>query len=162
MNPSTISSFQQASAADRPELIELELLQEQLNRLRFRLEKPQPAKPRSLEPAMLLPLVKQILRSRRQRDTLFGTDLFGEPAWDILLELFVAEQTYRKLSVSSVCLASAVPPSTAIRWVERLESAGWVRRDNDPLDRRLIWVFLTPKGSTAMRTYLEGLTVRPG
>jgi DNA-binding MarR family transcriptional regulator len=161
VNPSAVSSFKKASEADRPELIELELLQEQFNRLRFRLEKPQPVKPRSLEPAMLLPLVKEILRSRRQRDSLFGTELFGEPAWDILLELFVAEQTYRKLSVSSVCLASAVPPSTAIRWIERLESAGWVRRDNDPLDRRRIWVLLTPKGSDAMLAYLQRVSFRP-
>lgn len=161
MNPSKRSSFHQAAEHEHSEMYELEVLQDQLDRLRSRFARQQSSAPATFNSEVLAQLVKEIVRSRRQRDKLFGSELFGEPAWDILLELFVAEQSRRKLSVTSACLASAVPPTTAIRWVEKLEKDGWVRRENDPRDRRRSWILLTPKGSNAMRDYLEGLTVRP-
>jgi DNA-binding MarR family transcriptional regulator len=161
VNPRRKSSFQEAHEQELSAVHELEALQDQLDRLRSRLAEQPSSTPVAFNSEFSAQLVKEIVRSRRQRDKLFGTELFGEPAWDILLELFVAEQSRRKLSVTSACLASAVPPTTAIRWVEKLENEGWVRRENDPRDRRRSWVVLTSKGSNAMRSYLEALTVRP-
>jgi DNA-binding MarR family transcriptional regulator len=88
-------------------------------------------------------MVADILRLRRLRDKLFGGDLFGEPAWDMLLEVYAAEWTGRKLSVSGACYASGVPSSTALRWILRLERDGWLRRIGDPSDRRRSWLILS-------------------
>ena len=39
-------------------------------------------------------------------------ELFGEPAWDILLDLYIANVENKPVSVSSACIGSAAPPTT--------------------------------------------------
>jgi predicted transcriptional regulator len=139
----------------------IETLQDHLDQLRVRLLAPDTAAKLAVGEAKLTIVANEILRTRRKRDTFFGGDLFGEPAWDILLELFAAQHARRRLSVSGVCYASAVPVTTALRWIERLENDGWIERMDDPGDRRRSWITLTEKGSTAMEKYLENVAVRP-
>lgn len=105
-------------------------------------------------------LVKNILRSRGRRNRLFGNNLFGEPAWDILLELYAAERSERKLSVSGASYASAAPHSTGLRWIHRLERDGWIRRIDDPADHRRSWVELTEEASARMREILCDFAAR--
>src|SRR5437762_3206264 len=54
-----------------------------------------------------LPIIAQvraILRARRSRDRFFDASLFADPAWDMLLELYLAELLgERRLSVGSLC-----------------------------------------------------------
>lgn len=80
--------------------------------------------------------------------------LFGEPAWDVLLDLFVATEQNRDISVSSACLASCVPQTTALRWIGLLEKRGLVTRMDDALDHRRTFLRLTPKGYQLMMRYL--------
>ncbi len=64
---------------------------------------------------------KEYYRKRRLRERMFGNpDLFADPAWDILIDLFIASEEGRKISVSSACIASAVPTTTALRWIKIL------------------------------------------
>ena len=98
--------------------------------------------------------VRQIQRLRKSRDHLFHPDLFADPAWDMLLELYAAELDCTRLSVSSLCLASTSPPTTALRWLNKLEEQGWVSREPDLHDARRVFVFLSEKGSKAMRTFI--------
>ena len=110
----------------------------------------------------LTQLAVEIVRSRRQRSAVFGDgDLFGEPAWDILLALYIAEQGQQKLSVSSVSDAARLPLATGLRWMEKLEKDGWVHRTPDSSDRRRSWVLLTERASNRMRRYLKGIRLRP-
>lgn len=141
---------------------ELDLLQECLDALRARLSAPSGAHGTLLtkEPVNTGLMAREILRARRLRERIFGGELFADPAWDMLLELHAGHELDRRISVSSLCYASAVPPTTALRWVERLERDGWVRRSPDPGDRRRYWITLTEKGLTATRTYLRGLPFR--
>ena len=112
-------------------------LQEQLDELRGSLASETAERPTDeLDDATIDRLVREIVRSRRRRESHYQAELFGEPAWDILLELYAAEQAYQKLSVSSVCVASAVPATTALRWIEKMERDGWLRREDDPHDAR--------------------------
>ena len=76
---------------------------------------------------------RTIIRLRRRRDRLFGSDLFGEPAWDMLLELYAAELAQRRECVSGLCCASGVPATTALRWITLLVNAGWVTRRAGPV-----------------------------
>ena len=139
----------------------LDQLQNQINRLRERSGISAARAPNVALRSDEYLLVKGILKSRRCRNSIFDGSLFGEPAWDLLLELYAAELIQQRISITSACHASAVPGTTALRWIAKLEADGWLRRDEDPLDRRRCWVFLTEKASTAMRSYLETIAVRP-
>jgi len=154
-------SFAQKCDYEREEISELgaiQSIQRQLDDLQARLSNDR--SPQSLDDQRLSRLVKEILRSRRRREKVFGADLFGEPTWDILLELFAAELTQQRLSVSSACYASAVPPTTALRWVSRLERQGWVERSADRIDRRRFWLRLTDRASSELRKYFDQIAVR--
>lgn len=99
-------------------------------------------------------LARQSYQDRRRRDKIFNSEtLFGEPAWDILLDLFIAAKEQRRVSIMSACIGSAVPPTTGLRWVTILEREGLVRRDSDPSDARRTFVGLTVRGYTAMVEY---------
>lgn len=98
--------------------------------------------------------VAEMLKTRRWRDGHFGRDLFGEPAWDMLLELYLAELEDRNMLVSNVG-RGAVAETTALRWLDRLETGGWLSRVPDPVLGRRTYAVLTPKASTAMRAYVD-------
>jgi len=105
-----------------------------------------------------LQAVRQILRNRRSRTQVIGSDLLGEPAWDMLLELYGLEIEQRRISVSKLCLASGAPPTTALRWVDKLQENGLVARKDDPLDARRTWVSLSDEGLRRMREYFNATT----
>jgi len=99
-------------------------------------------------------LADRIYKSRRKRNEMIPGDIFGEPSWDILLDLFGSECRGRQISVTSACIASAVPSTTALRWISILVDAGFVARRCDPGDRRRAYVELTPMGRALMVQYL--------
>lgn len=99
---------------------------------------------------------KNYYRKRRVREQMFGnSDLFADPAWDLLIDLFIAGEEGTQISVSSACIAAAVPGTTALRWINVLESRGYVSRFNDPLDARRINLSLSPTATERMRTYFD-------
>lgn len=100
-------------------------------------------------------LVKALIRARRKREAIFGGDLFADPAWDILLELYAAILVQRRVSISELCKAAAVPGTTALRWIEKLHRLEWLSRRADPLDSRRVFVELTPRATAAMHRYFE-------
>lgn len=103
-----------------------------------------------------LSLARRIYASRRQRGVIFGNEeLFGEPAWDILLDLYIAQAEGKTVSVSSACIGSAAPPTTGLRWLGVLAEQGLVLREHDPDDQRRVLVRLTEKGTEAMDAYFS-------
>jgi DNA-binding MarR family transcriptional regulator len=100
-------------------------------------------------------LAREELGERRRRDRLFNPSLLGEPAWDILLDLFVAKVEARRISVTSACIASNVPPTTALRWLTILIEHELIYRVDDEFDQRRSWVALTEKGFGLLTTYLR-------
>lgn len=99
-------------------------------------------------------LARQTYEDRRRRTKIFQSEeLFGEPAWDILLDLFIAAKERRRVSVTSACIGSAVPSTTALRWISILERQGLLTREADPGDARRVYVRLSPPGYEAMLKY---------
>ncbi|NQX94518.1 MAG: winged helix DNA-binding protein [Erythrobacter sp.] len=91
---------------------------------------------------------------RRKRTVIFGDpELFGEPAWDILLDLYIAQVEGKAVSVSSACIGSASPPTTGLRWLGVLAEQGLLHREHDPQDQRRVLVRLTDKALDAMDDY---------
>lgn len=97
-----------------------------------------------------------VYRARRLRDTIFNDpDLFGEPAWDILLDLANASAAGLRISVSSACVGACVPTTTALRWISILEKKGFIEREDDLLDGRRTYITLSRKGLAKMDEYLR-------
>ena len=116
----------------------------------------------ALNPRKLLALAEQAYADRRRRDRIIGqSELFGEPAWDILLDLFIVKLKDRDVSVSSACIGSAAPPTTGLRWLGVLEDNGLVLREKDLADQRRILVRISDEGVARMRDYFETLSQPP-
>ncbi|MEK6638009.1 MAG: MarR family winged helix-turn-helix transcriptional regulator [Pseudomonadota bacterium] len=105
-------------------------------------------------PGVSAPDVRGILRLRRLRNNYFSSELFADPAWDMLLDLTAAQLEGEKVAVSSLCIAAAVPPTTALRWIKTMCDAKLFERHADPLDGRRIFIGLSTGASNAMLAYL--------
>jgi DNA-binding NarL/FixJ family response regulator len=102
-------------------------------------------------------LVRRILRQRQLRARFFDGDLFADPAWDMLLDLTAARAEHTRVSVTSLCIASGVPPTTALRWIGQMTDAGLLERVDDETDRRRAFITLTDKAADAMARYFVEL-----
>jgi len=85
----------------------------------------------------------RIIRARHARGDYFPSDLFSDPAWDILLDLLHAHILKQNVCVSSVCVAANAPATTALRYLSLLEKGALVKRTPDPCDGRRCFVSLT-------------------
>lgn len=102
-------------------------------------------------------LVERIVRQRRLRERYFEKELFADPAWDILLDLTAARAAHRRVSVTSLCVAAAVPATTALRWVKMMTDMGVLVRVEDPDDKRRVFVALSDDAADAMARYFDEL-----
>ena len=74
----------------------------------------------------------------------------GEPAWDILLDLAVAQYWHRETSVTSLCIAADVPSTTALRWISSMTKAGVIVRRACQRDGRRSFLAISPTTYQAM------------
>ena len=100
---------------------------------------------------------REILLRRKRREQIFGKGMFGEPAWDMLLLLYV--EPGRRQTVSRLAELAGLSKSTAIRWMDYLEEQKLVRRETHPTDKRSISVELSSRGRDSMETYLSDTAV---
>ncbi|MCH7628143.1 MAG: winged helix DNA-binding protein [Proteobacteria bacterium] len=98
-------------------------------------------------------LVRRIIRHRQARARFLPPDLFADPAWDMLLDLTAAREEHVRVSVTSLCIASGVPPTTALRWIGQMTDAGLLQRLDDETDRRRAFITLTEKAADAIARY---------
>lgn len=102
-------------------------------------------------------LVRKIIRQRQLRSRFFDPDLFADPAWEMLLDLTAARAEHTRVSVTSLCIASGVPPTTALRYITLLMESGLLDRSEDSTDRRRAFLSLSDKASDAMAGYFRQL-----
>ncbi len=104
-------------------------------------------------PDVAVDTVRSVIRARRLRSRFFREDLFADPAWDMLLDLLQAEISQLRVPVSSLCIAAAVPATTALRWLKNMTDKGIFVRRADPHDGRRVFVELSREASVALRRY---------
>ena len=114
---------------------------------------------RSHDVANTVGVLRRIIRERRVRERFFKEARFGEPAWDIILDLTLAWFEGKTVAVSSLCIASGVPMSTAMRWINEMIEAGLIDRWIDPTDGRRNLMQVSPTTRDAMLRYLAALNV---
>lgn len=113
-----------------------------------------PADPRAVEKSGL-DILRGLQQSRVARDKFFPKGLFEDPCWDMLLDLMANHLRGRRISVSSLCVASGVAQTTALRRITELNERGLVRRIADERDGRRVFVELTEQGIAALSGYVE-------
>lgn len=89
-------------------------------------------------------LARKIHAQRRRREQILGADLFGEPVWDMYLDLYACAVEGREVSISSLCIASGAPTTTALRSIAMLVEQGQLIRRRDESDGRRVLIELSP------------------
>jgi CheY-like chemotaxis protein/DNA-binding MarR family transcriptional regulator len=106
--------------------------------------------------------LRTLVAARVDREMIFKSNIFSDPAWEMLLDLAVAEASGRCISVTSLCLASGAPTTTALRRIDDLQGADLVERLPDASDRRRIIVRLTENGRARLQNFIEKQAGRLG
>jgi DNA-binding MarR family transcriptional regulator len=102
-------------------------------------------------------LARKIYDARRLRDRLLDKELFGEPAWDMLLALYHLPALGHMLTTTGLCCCCPAPPTTALRWVNTLVAQRLIERGPHLKDGRMHLVRLTDEGRALLDQYLARL-----
>ena len=106
----------------------------------------------------LVARARTVLGSRQLRTSYFSPSIFGEPAWDVLLVLYIAEASGARQTIGKLADRIKIPPTTVLRWVDYLEKARLVDRQPHPTDRRVAFIRLLEKGRSALEGYLQAIS----
>lgn len=100
---------------------------------------------------------RQVRTRRELRRNHFDKELIGEPAWEMLLDLYLAKVESEQVTVSSICDRSHASQTTARRYLDLLKLKGLVdvfpfctEKDDAPIE-------LSSKGFHAISRYLHAL-----
>lgn len=105
-------------------------------------------------PSDLAAYARHLFNERRRREEVFGADLFQDPVWDLLLELYAAAGEGQKVGINRATVASGVPATTALRYIKMMTQRGLVIRDHCRIDTRRVYVRLSDKATRKMTELL--------
>jgi DNA-binding MarR family transcriptional regulator len=116
---------------------------------------------RQEEPAILdgeggdqRPALARYVEARRMRSTLFGHDLFADPAWDILLLLYQAELEGGGLTLEQMSETLRLSLSVVVGQVGVMERRGLLdEHRSSPSSRRRRAIRLSPLAVDAMASW---------
>ena len=114
-----------------------------------------PDRPGPAARSALIERAKQVFVARRRRYRLFGKSMFGEPAWDMLLVLYITEHGGSPYTIARLTEISDASATTSLRWLDYLERQRLIVRESHPTDRRAVHVELTQKGLEVMDSYFS-------
>jgi DNA-binding MarR family transcriptional regulator len=109
----------------------------------------------SADRAMLM--AEMMCDIRDARGALFPASMFSEPAWDILLALYVTDG---EPAASDLARRTHIPSSTLWRWLAYLEGHNLIEREDSPDDKRAHKIRLTDEARANLRTLFEGIADR--
>lgn len=97
---------------------------------------------------------ERLYAERRRRDALFPDGLFGEPAWDLLLAMFIAREKGQAMILCKAYKSACVSDTTGRRLLDRMEEDGLITRRRAPRSRKMRVVELTDKAIARLIDYL--------
>jgi DNA-binding MarR family transcriptional regulator len=103
-------------------------------------------------------LARALVDQFNRRSQYLPGAIFGDPQWLMTLELFIAREERREVSVSSLCFVSGVPATTALRHIRSLEDKGIFERGSHPKDRRISHVRLSEAARAQVARYLLSIS----
>jgi predicted transcriptional regulator len=102
---------------------------------------------------LLTVFVSRYMENRNLRSKMISQDLFSDPCWDILMDVFSARLNDKNISVSAVATAGNMPHTTGLRYIDTLEKIGYIYRERDDWDGRRIFVKMTDDTFRMMKDY---------
>lgn len=117
---------------------------------------PSPSLDASLSRESLVALAREDFARRARRVALFGSAMFGEPAWEMLIALYVLDTSGQRQTIGTLLQFSSTSPSTAKRWLDYLAVHNLIIRDEHPTDRRTAFIRLSPIGREKLDMYYSG------
>lgn len=128
----------------------LKSIEQRIRHLGLDATEPSTKKPSQASQARIL------FQRRRDRDTLFSEfSLFGEPAWDMLIVLFIAAEEDREINLDSLCLEIALTAPTALRWISVLEANGLIERSTDLINISNTIISISTNAKDNMELYCK-------
>jgi DNA-binding MarR family transcriptional regulator len=100
-------------------------------------------------------VARRLLSERQARQDFFPAELFHEPAWDMLLALYVAGEERQVMNVKTLVATTSAPVTTSQRWIDHLHKLRLIDRIIDPIDRRRVEISLSDSGERAVIAYLD-------
>lgn len=97
--------------------------------------------------------VQRYMENRNLRNKMIHKDLFSDPCWDILIDVFSARLNEKNISVSAVATAGNMPHTTGLRYIDTLEKIGYIYRERDDWDGRRIFVKISDQTYLMMKEY---------
>ncbi len=97
---------------------------------------------------------ERLYAERRRRDAHFPPDLFGEPAWDLLLAMYMARERGQAMILCRAYRAAGVSDTTGRRLLDRMESEGLISRRRAPRSRKMRIVELTDRSVELLVDFL--------
>jgi hypothetical protein len=94
-------------------------------------------------------------KARRERERLFGSSLFVETGWDILLDLFMARQEGRDVTLSSICETARLAEPAMLRCLAMLIEEGLILRETRSPDPRGNHLILSGRALALMCEYFD-------
>jgi DNA-binding MarR family transcriptional regulator len=101
----------------------------------------------------LISMLGKYFENKRLRYIIVSQDLFSDPYWDILVELFNARLRGKNLTVSAVATAGNMPPTTGLRYLDSLSSMEYIYRERDEWDGRKVFIRISDKAFLLMKEY---------
>lgn len=123
---------------------------------------------RTLQPSERLPLeeiiarrlqlgqtAKAMMGARKHRQNFAFSFMLSDPAWDILLELFLSWSQGKAMCFKDVTLSTGLSAGTAHRYLHIMAGADLLVRTRHPTDARVTYFEITQKGLVEVGTYLS-------
>jgi hypothetical protein len=105
----------------------------------------------------LVSVAREMVEHARRRTQFLPDAVFQDPQWMMALDLFIASEEGREVSVSSLCCASGVPSTTALRHIRYLQEQGIFERISHPNDKRISLVRLAEASRSQLARYLASI-----
>ena len=94
---------------------------------------------------------------RQERTREFSRILFGEPAWEMVLELYIRETAGVSTTTAQLKVGLEMCAAVVARWLLVLEQEGLVGRLAHPLHAGTEFVELTDRSREALERYLASI-----
>lgn len=103
----------------------------------------------------LIARARQQITHRKRRSQQFPRGIFGEPAWDMLLVLYVSDG-FAPETIRDLREQAGLTHSTALRWLDYLESQDLIARKSHLTDKRSAYIELTERAREKLDQYFSG------